>query len=99
MTVLTTNTLKRGAEGKPFPLRHVRVDDTKPRGMFNFEAGKFKDAKPHASAFGRGPLQTSQMREMAENKARLAASAARKAALAARPEKAPAKSKGRKKGK
>jgi hypothetical protein len=82
MTLLTTNTVKPTAIGKPQALRHVRAEDTKPK-AFNFDAGQFKDAKPHASAFGRGPIHTSQLREMAENKARLAASAAKKAARAA----------------
>jgi hypothetical protein len=94
MTILTTNSQKP-AQGTPIPLRHLRVDDTKPK-TFDFDAGQFKEAHPHASAFKKGPLQTSQLREMAENKARLAASAAKKAALAAQAAKGPAKRAGRK---
>jgi hypothetical protein len=82
MPVLTTNQLKRPDEGKPIPLRHVRADDIKPA-VFDLTGGQFKDAKPHPSAFGRGPIQTSQLRDMAENKKRLAVSAAKKAAAQA----------------
>lgn len=90
MTLLTTNTVRPTAVGKPQALRHVRAEDTKPK-AFDFTAGQFKDARPHASAFGKGPLQTSQLRDMAENKKRLAASAAKKAAQAIAEAKAPAK--------
>ena len=81
MTILSTNTHKPDGDDAPKPLRHIRMDDAKPK-LFNFNAGQFKHAKPHPTAFGRGPIQTSQLREMAENKARLAASAAKKAAAA-----------------
>ena len=95
--MLSTNTTKPADAGKQIKLRHVRADDVKPMG-FDFTGGQFKEAKPHPTAFGRGPIQTSQLRDMAENKARLAASAAKKAAMAKQADapKPPAKRRGRK---
>lgn len=82
MSFLSTNTVKSTVNDAPKRLHNVRVDDMKVGG-FDFSAGQFKDAKPHGSAFKGGPIQTSQLGDLAENKKRLAVSAAKKAAVAA----------------
>jgi len=94
--IVSTNTVKPRTDDKSHPLRHVRVDDVKPA-VFDFNR-QFKDEKkPHPSAYGHGPIQTAMLRDMAENKVRLAASAAKKAIRAAMPDAPlpPAKRKGR----
>ena len=79
--MISSDTIKPTANDKPQALRHLRADDTKPK-AFDFTAGQFKEAHPYRSSFGKGPLQTAQLREMAENKARLAASMAKRLAAA-----------------
>ena len=84
--MISSNSVKPTENDKPQALRHLRADDAKPK-AFDFTAGQFKESHPYRSSFGKGPLQTAQLREMAENKARLAASMAKRLAAATASEK------------